>query len=78
MRVCWAQWVFLAIVAFMGLTQMLTACGNKGPLYLPTEAEIAELERKKIQSPANPTTSEDELDRLDAQAEKDAKKNKAE
>ncbi|MCB1755964.1 MAG: lipoprotein [Gammaproteobacteria bacterium] len=37
MRICWAQWVFIAVIAVLGLAQMLSACGNKGPLYLPEE-----------------------------------------
>lgn len=78
MRVCWAQWVFMALVVFMGMTQMLTACGNKGPLYLPTEEQIAEHEKNKKLDSAVSKTREDDLDRLEAQAEKDAIKNKAE
>lgn len=78
MRVCWAQWFFMAIVTFMGVTQMLTACGNKGPLFLPTEEQIAELEKKKNLADATSTTTEDELDRLDVQDEKGVKRDKAE
>jgi predicted small lipoprotein YifL len=36
-RICWAQWLFIAVIGVLGAGQMLTACGNKGPLKLPDE-----------------------------------------
>ncbi len=77
MRVCWAQWFFMVVVAFIGVTQMLTACGNKGPLFVPTEEQIAQMEKEKQTAVADNGT-EDELDLLDAQNELDVKKEKAE
>lgn len=35
MRLCWAQIVFIMVVAVLGLGSILSACGQKGPLYLP-------------------------------------------
>jgi len=38
MRICWPQMVFILLVIAIGISGMLTGCGKKGPLYLPTEA----------------------------------------
>ena len=35
MKICWAQTLFIAVVIILGTGQMLSACGQKGPLYLP-------------------------------------------
>jgi predicted small lipoprotein YifL len=32
---CWARYLFYAVVAVLGAGQMMAACGQKGPLYLP-------------------------------------------
>ena len=32
---CWARIVFIAVVLVLGTGSMLSACGQKGPLYLP-------------------------------------------
>jgi predicted small lipoprotein YifL len=32
---CWARHAFLALVAVLGVGEMITACGQKGSLYLP-------------------------------------------
>jgi len=32
---CWARYAFLAVVAVLGIGQMVAACGQKGDLYLP-------------------------------------------
>ncbi|MEJ2060306.1 MAG: lipoprotein [Gammaproteobacteria bacterium] len=37
MRPCWAQWLLWAVIAVLGVGSMLSACGQKGPLYLPPE-----------------------------------------
>jgi len=39
MRLCWAQIAFIIVVAVLGLASMLSACGQKGPLYLPAHAD---------------------------------------
>jgi predicted small lipoprotein YifL len=49
LKVCWLQWVFIALISVLGLGQMLSGCGNKGDLYLPSE-ETAELEKAKTYS----------------------------
>ncbi|HKK06949.1 MAG TPA: lipoprotein [Gammaproteobacteria bacterium] len=38
MRLCWAQILFIVVIAVLGLGSMLSACGQKGPLYLPGHA----------------------------------------
>ncbi len=35
---CWPSLLFWLIVAILGGGQMLTACGQKGPLILPEQA----------------------------------------
>ena len=35
---CYARYLFLFIVALLGLGQMMTACGQKGPLYHPDQS----------------------------------------
>ena len=37
MKRCWANLLFLALVAVLGVGAMLAGCGQKGPLYLPDE-----------------------------------------
>jgi predicted small lipoprotein YifL len=32
---CWARYAFLALVAVLGVGEMIAACGQKGSLYLP-------------------------------------------
>jgi len=32
---CWAQYLFIALVAVLGIGGAVTACGQKGDLYLP-------------------------------------------
>ena len=41
MKICWAQTLFIAAVIILGTGQMLSACGQKGPLYLPDGAHKA-------------------------------------
>lgn len=38
MRTCWANWILLAVVLVLGTGSLLSACGQKGPLYLPDES----------------------------------------
>jgi len=37
MRFCWAQYLFWAVIAALGIISMLSGCGAKGELYLPPE-----------------------------------------
>lgn len=39
---CWANTLFLVIVLILGTGQMLTACGQKGDLYLPQPKQPVE------------------------------------
>ena len=32
---CWARYLFIAVIAVLGIGQMVAACGQKGDLYLP-------------------------------------------
>lgn len=32
---CWPRYLLWLIIALLGTGQLLTACGQKGPLYLP-------------------------------------------
>lgn len=34
---CYARYLFFIVVALLGLGQILTACGQKGPLYPPDQ-----------------------------------------
>ncbi len=34
---CWARQLFIILVAILGISQMIAACGQKGPLVLPDE-----------------------------------------
>ena len=38
---CWARYLFLAVVMALGAGQVLTACGQKGDLYLVKEGDAA-------------------------------------
>lgn len=51
MRFCWAQYVFWAMIAALGILGMLSGCGAKGDLYLPPEQEQAK--------PVTPDTTND-------------------
>ncbi|MGV6858143.1 MAG: LPS translocon maturation chaperone LptM [bacterium] len=35
MKICWAQTVMILLVIALGSLSMLSACGQKGSLYLP-------------------------------------------
>lgn len=32
---CWARYLLWGLIALLGVANLLTACGHKGPLYLP-------------------------------------------
>ena len=38
---CWTRYLFIAVVAVLGIGQMIAACGQKGDLYLPKPEEKA-------------------------------------
>jgi len=42
---CYARYLMITVVAVLALGQMLAACGQKGPLYLPDESPKAQESR---------------------------------
>ena len=38
MRICWPQATMILLVAILGIGSMLSGCGKKGPLYIPSES----------------------------------------
>jgi len=42
---CWARYLFWLVIAVLGIGNMLTACGQKGDLYLPPP-EVEQVEQK--------------------------------
>jgi predicted small lipoprotein YifL len=32
---CWPRYILWSLIAILGIGNMITACGQKGPLYLP-------------------------------------------
>ena len=45
MKRCWANLLFLVVVAVLGIGAVLAGCGQKGPLYLPDEGTQQPRER---------------------------------
>ena len=39
---CWARYLFFTAILVLGIGNMVTACGQKGDLYLVDEAEQTE------------------------------------
>ena len=39
---CYARYLLLVIVITLAMGQMLAACGQKGPLYMPQESGESE------------------------------------
>ncbi|EXJ13466.1 LPS translocon maturation chaperone LptM [Imhoffiella purpurea] len=56
---CWARYLFIVVVAALGIMSMLGACGQKGPLYLPqdTPAQSGGHESDVPAAPAAPGAS---------------------
>ena len=42
MKWCRAELALYLIITILGIGSMITACGQKGPLYLPTEKNSLE------------------------------------
>ena len=38
MKICWAKYLLWLVIAGLGTASMLSACGQKGDLYLPDDA----------------------------------------
>jgi len=45
MKWCRAELALYLIIAILGIGNMITACGQKGPLYLPKENAVLEQTR---------------------------------
>jgi len=43
---CWPRYILWILIAFLGFGNMITACGQTGPLYLP-EPETKQQEEKQ-------------------------------
>ena len=39
MRICWAQYLLWAVIIGLGVATMLSGCGAKGDLYLPSNPQ---------------------------------------
>ena len=50
---CWARYVFIIVVAALGVLSMIGACGRKGPLYLP-EPALQPAAGSDVPKPASP------------------------
>ncbi|MEA1048681.1 lipoprotein [Lamprobacter modestohalophilus] len=59
---CWARYLLYLIIATLALGQMVTACGQTGPLYLPDDDAEA---RSQSATGPGPETSDEGLDALD-------------
>jgi predicted small lipoprotein YifL len=54
---CWARSLLFAVVAVLGIGQMIAACGQKGDLYLPEKGtqEQKAADTKSEDVPQGPT-----------------------
>lgn len=59
---CWARYLLYLIIATLALGQMLAACGQKGPLYLP---DVANQGTSQTAPTPGPDTSDEGLEALD-------------
>ena len=44
---CWAQYLLWAVIAIFGAGSMLSACGQKGNLYMPDKTQQAKKKANK-------------------------------
>ena len=42
---CWSRYLFILLVAVFGIGNMITACGQKGDLYLPEKGKAEQRPR---------------------------------
>lgn len=47
MRICWPNLALLLLIAVLGIGSMVTACGQKGDLYLPDQHPAADDNKPK-------------------------------
>lgn len=60
---CWARYFFIAVVAVLGIGQMIAACGQKGDLYLPEpQAKAAAPDATSDEAPKIQTGEELEVE----------------
>jgi predicted small lipoprotein YifL len=52
---CWTRYVFIIVVAALGVLSMIEACGRKGPLYLPDP------DRPQTSQPASKPAADSEV-----------------
>jgi predicted small lipoprotein YifL len=52
---CWARYLLYLVIAILAVGQMVTACGQKGDLYLPEK-------RAETAPPASPLPAPDSPD----------------
>jgi len=55
---CWARYLFYAVVGVLGIGQMIAACGQKGPLYLPEESATSAPAPAPDRAPARDPSAE--------------------
>jgi len=54
MKTCWAQYLFWLVILILGAGSILSACGQKGDLYLPDAAPAkTSSPDKSVEPPAN-------------------------
>lgn len=57
---CWARYLFFAVILVLGVGNMVTACGQKGDLYMVDESKTTE-------DPYRPGTPQDDVPQPPAQ-----------
>jgi predicted small lipoprotein YifL len=46
---CWSRNLLWLVIAILGILNLISACGQKGPLYLPPAGETEETEQQNEQ-----------------------------
>ena len=57
---CWPRYLFILLIAVLGIGNMLTACGQKGPLYLPEPTAQQQAEMQAEADADTPSEQEDQ------------------
>ena len=52
MKVCWARFALGAVICVFGTSALLSACGQKGPLFLPKDKNKTAKSSKVTEKPA--------------------------
>ncbi len=60
MKICWAQYLLFAIISLFAIATMVTACGQKGALFLPKNQQqskktVPDKTQKQKEKPADKT-----------------------